>query len=144
MERKICFILDASDQGHGGGQTPVQRATPPLTIMGQESVQAEEWGYVQKEQSALTVILKLATSGLTNTILIVLNTVDSKFQGWLVPISLRPVLTTVGALSWLQAGHHAVNLFHLAGVSVSTRQLRIWLKILSIALEKELKFLDYA
>jgi len=30
------------------------------------------------------------------------------------------------------------------GVSVSTRQLRIWLKILSIALEKELKFLDYA
>ena len=97
MERKICYILNASDWGHGGGQTPVQSATPPLTIMGQQSVQAEEWGYMQKQQSALTVILKLVTSGLTNIIVIVLNTGDFKFQGCIFPISLRPMLTTVGA-----------------------------------------------
>ena len=38
MERKVCFILDASDWAHRGAQTPVQRATPLLKIMGQESV----------------------------------------------------------------------------------------------------------
>ena len=44
----------------------------------------------------------------------------------------------------LQSGHDGANIFHLVGVSISTRQLRgIWLRILSIALEEELKVLDF-
>ena len=64
---------------------------PPLTIGGQELLQVEEGGYMQKQQSALTVIFKLVISGLTTVMLIVLNTV------WFVSISLRPVLGTLAA-----------------------------------------------
>ena len=43
-------------------------------------------------------------------------------------------------MSWLQSGHHVVN-FYLARVSVSHR---IWLRILSVALEEELQVLNFA
>ena len=52
---------------------------------------------MQKEQSALIVILKLVISGLTSIIWIVLDTVSVQFQGPFVPISLRPVLRIVAA-----------------------------------------------
>ena len=52
---------------------------------------------MQKEQSALAVILKLVISGLTSVILIVLGTVSVQFQGPLVPISLKLVLRIVAA-----------------------------------------------
>ena len=54
-------------------------------------------GYMQRQQSALTVILKLAISGLTNIILIALGTVNLQFQGQLASISLRPFLEIVTA-----------------------------------------------
>ena len=48
-------------------------------------------------------------------------------------------------MSWLQSGHHVVNFFFLMGVSVSLKTPHIiWLRILSMALEKELKIIDYA
>ena len=47
-------------------------------------------------------------------------------------------------MSWLQSGHHVVNFFHSVGFSVSTEQLKVWLRVLSIALEEELKVLDFA
>ena len=47
-------------------------------------------------------------------------------------------------MSWPQSGHHAVNFFLLVGVSVSYKTAhRIWLRILSTALEEELKVLDF-
>ena len=52
---------------------------------------------MQRQQSALTVILKLAISGLTNIILIALGTVNLQFQGQLASISLRPFLEIVTA-----------------------------------------------
>ena len=52
---------------------------------------------MQKQQSALTVILKLVISGLISVILIVLSMVDLQFQGWFVPISLRPTFTILAA-----------------------------------------------
>ena len=52
---------------------------------------------MQKEQSALIVILKLVISGLTSIIWIVLDTVGVQFQGPFVPISLRRVLRIVAA-----------------------------------------------
>ena len=40
--------------GDGGGQTPVQKPTgPPLTVSGQELLQTEGEGYVQKQHSQL-------------------------------------------------------------------------------------------
>ena len=48
-------------------------------------------------------------------------------------------------MSWLQFGHHVVNFFDLVGASISVRQLRGYgLKIWPMALEEELKVLDYA
>ena len=53
--------------------------------------------HAETAQSALTVILKLVIGGLTSVVLIVLSTVSLQFQGWFVPISLRPVLGIVAA-----------------------------------------------
>ena len=44
----------------------------------------------------------------------------------------------------LLAVHHVVNFSHLIGISVSAKTAyRTWLMILSIALEEELKVLDF-
>ena len=48
---------------------------------------------MHKQQSALTVILKLVFGGLTSVVLIVLSTANLQFQGGF--ISLRPVLGIV-------------------------------------------------
>ena len=45
-------------------------------------------------------------------------------------------------MSWVQSGHHVVNFFTWC-VSIYKTAYRIWLRILSIALEKEVKALDY-
>ena len=50
---------------------------------------------MQKQESALTVILKLVLSGLTSIILVVLGTVNHQFQGLFVSVSLRPILKIV-------------------------------------------------
>ena len=52
---------------------------------------------MQKQQSALTVIFRLVTGGLTSVILVVLGTVNLQFQGPFVPISLRQIFTIVAA-----------------------------------------------
>ena len=47
---------------------------------------------MQKQHSQLTVILKSVLRGLTSIMLIVLTMNNLRIQGWLVSISLRPVL----------------------------------------------------
>lgn len=48
-------------------------------------------------------------------------------------------------MSWLQSGYHVVNFFHLEGVSsLHKTALRILLRMLPIAIEEELKTLDFA
>ena len=101
--------------------------------------------HAETAQSALMVVLKSVSGGLTSVIWIVLGTDNCHSQGQFVSISLRPVLGTVGANVVGQPGHHAVNFFPPVGVSVSIRPAhRIWCRMLSMALEKELKVLDYA
>ena len=53
--------------------------------------------HAEAAQSALTVVLKLVISGLIGVILIVLSMVNRQFQGWFVPISLRPPFTLLAA-----------------------------------------------
>ena len=50
-ERKVCFILDAGNQG--GEQTSVQRLPPPTDIQGQELSQAKGVGNIWKQHSQL-------------------------------------------------------------------------------------------
>ena len=52
---------------------------------------------VETAQSAVTVIFKLVIISLIRVILVVLGTVNLKFQGPFVPISLRPILKIVTA-----------------------------------------------
>ena len=60
MERKVCFILDGGRQRVGGRGGHLSKGQlPTRTISGQELLYMEEKGYLQKQQSALIVILKL-------------------------------------------------------------------------------------
>ena len=72
-------------------------------------------------QSALTVFLKLVIGGVTSIVLIVFSTVNLQSYCQFVPISLSPVLGTVAAyvMATVLSLH---NYFHLAKVSVSTKQ----------------------
>ena len=77
--------------------------------------------------------------------MIVLGTVSLQFQGQFVPTSLMSVLRIVAPMPWLQSGHHVVNFFHLVGgFSIYKTAQKIWLRILSIALEEKLQVLDFA
>ena len=93
MERKVCVILDANNQG-GGGETPRQRLTPPTTIYNQWARAFTDRGpYMQKQHSQLLIVfLQLVISGLISVTLIVVSTVNLQLQG-----SLSPFL---GASSW--------------------------------------------
>ena len=53
---------------------------------------------------------------IASIMLIVISTINIQLQGQFVSISLRPVLGTVAATSWLRSGHYVVNIFHLVGV----------------------------
>lgn len=73
-----------------------------------------------------------------HVILIVLRSNwSSEFQGWFVPISLRPVLEIVAAYVRAKSGHHVLTSSTWWGFEYKTAQFRI----LSIALDKELKSL---
>ena len=69
-------------------------------------------------------------------------TVNLQLQGKFVSISLKPTLRIVADYVMAQYGHHVVN-FSNWGFSIYKTAHRICLRILSITLEKELKFLDY-
>ena len=46
--------------------------------------------------------------------------------------------------SWLQSGHHVVNFSLDRGFSIYKTAHKRWLRILSLALEKELEVLEFA
>ena len=48
-------------------------------------------------------------------------------------------------MSWVQSSYHVVNFFHLVGgFGIYNTAQRIWCGVLSIALEEELKVLNFA
>ena len=147
VERKVCFISDAGNWG-GGLWTSVQGQFPPTPTpwqAGSESIYRQSQGrgqHAETAQSSLTVIFKLVTGGLPSSVLVALGTVDLQFRGALVPISLQSVLRTVAAHVLVWSGHRVVNFTWCFSIYKTAH--RIWLRVLSIALEKELKVLDYA
>ena len=125
VERKVCFHSDACNWLGEGWQKPIQRSTPPLlTTSGARAFIDRQRGlHAETAQSALTVILKVVTGGLTSVILIVSGTVNLQSQGSFVPISLRPVLGIVVA-HVLGAVLVSMWLTFPPGVLVLRRQLR--------------------
>ena len=98
VERKICLILDTGNQGMGelGGHLSKAWLSPNPDSQGTRTfIDGGRGSHVDAAQSALEVTLKFIFNGLTSVILIVLHTVNLQFQGWFVPISLRPVLRIV-------------------------------------------------
>ena len=101
-ESKVCFLLDAGNSVLGQGEEVdicLKAKLPPLTIRGQELLQTEEGGYMEKQYSQPTVTLKLVIRGLTSGILTVLSAVNLQFQDWLVPICLGTALAVVAAFA---------------------------------------------
>ena len=74
-----------------------QQRTRDFKEVFQGCVGGERRLHAETSQSALTIILKLVISGLISVIFIVLSTVNLQFQGWFVPISLRPAFTILAA-----------------------------------------------
>ena len=130
--------------GRGGGPS---KGWLPLTgsQWARAYTQGERGLHTGRGQSALIVILKSVISGLTSITVIILGTINLQFQGWFVPISLRPILGIVAAYViatvWSSCGW---LLPPGGGFSICKTTHRIWLRILSVVLEKELKVLDFA
>ena len=61
--------------------------------------------------------------GLICVILTVLSIANLQFQVGLFPFPSVQFLRLWQLMSWLKSGHHVVSSFHLAGVSVSAKQL---------------------
>ena len=77
--------------------TPTSPTLSPA-ISGQELLWTEGRGCKQRQQSQLWYSSwNWWCSGLITVILIILSTVNLQFQGWLIPIFLRPILGIVAA-----------------------------------------------
>ena len=145
MERKVCFILDAGNPG--GGRTPVQRpATPDPQQPVRKSFYRQREGATCRNNSQLwRSSWNWSCGGLTSIILIVLSTVNLQFQGQFAPISLSPILRIVAAYVMVTVWSSCSSLLLPGGgFSIYNIAHRIWLRILSMAHEEELKVLDYA
>ena len=95
VERKVCFISDASNWGSAREQTSVQRQL--ATCGARAFIDWRKGLHVDPAQSALIVIFKLVVGSLTSVILMVGGTVKLQSQGSFVPVFLRPVLRIVAA-----------------------------------------------
>ena len=77
VEKKVCFISDATN----GRADICPKANSPTHSgnQGGKSFYRQKEGAAYKNNIALTVIFRLVISDLTNTILIVLGTVNLQF-----------------------------------------------------------------
>lgn len=124
---------------------PRAHSPTPQPPAGQELLEREVGGGLHAEttQSALTVTVQLGIGGLSSSILVVLSTVNLSVQGPFAPLLLRPVLRTLAAYV-LGAVCSSCGRLLPPGFSASVRAHRIRLRIVSMALEKELKVLGCA
>ena len=148
MERKVCFISDAGNWRGSVKRVDICPKADSLSADDQWSRALIDRGralHAETLQSALTVILKLVIGGLTSIILTVWGTVNFHFQGCFFSISLRPFLGIMAA--YIVGTVWSLYSWFLplcGGFSIYRTAHRIWLRILSIALEEARKVLDYA
>ena len=97
MDRKFALLQMPASGGAWKGGRLSKSQFPPLTISGQDRLQTREGLHAETAQSARTVVLKSVIAGLTTAILVVVGTVNLRFQGRLVSISWRPIRGIVAA-----------------------------------------------
>ena len=78
VERKVCFISDAGNWGQGRADVcpKADSQLPPVTSWARGFIDRRRGLHAGTGQSAVTVIFKLVTGGLTCIILVVLGTVN--------------------------------------------------------------------
>ena len=81
-------------------------------------------GSMQKQQSALMVMLNVVVQWSDHVILIVSRIVNQQFPAPFVSFFFFFLeASSWNVVAYIMTGHHVVNFFHLMGVSVSRRQL---------------------
>ena len=133
VQPRVCFILDAGNrewrrEGHKGPfspstDSPLPDSTPTVGGGVVKGFIDRGRGCLQKQQSALMVILKLITSGLASISFAVLGAVNLSSRVSLFPFLWGRFSELWQLLLWVPSGHHVINLFHLVGASVSIKQL---------------------
>ena len=146
---KESLLYFRCQQVWGGWQTSVQRPTPPpppLRIGNQRAgafiARSGEGATCRNSTFSSDSHLQIGHQGSAQHYVGYLGTVILQFQGPLVPIFCSQFSELWQLMSWVQSGHHVVNL-STSCFSIYETAHRVWLRILSIALEKELKVLDY-
>ena len=143
VERKDCFNSDAITGRGSGGRCPKAYSRPDKQGM-RAFIDIMGWEAPCRNSTVISNHLRLVVSCLTCIILVVLGSGNFQFQYALVSIFFCRQFSELWQLvSWVQSAHHVVN-FSTWHFSFYKTTHRIWLRILSIALEKELKVLDYA
>lgn len=137
LGRKVCFVLDVSI---------VQRLTLPA--YSQEARAFIDRGRQLHAKNSTVSFWQSSWNWslvvLTSITVTVLSTVSLQFQHRFVSSFWGQFSERWQLISWLhKSGHHGVNFLHLL-LSIYETAHRIWLTVLSIALEKELKVLVYA
>ena len=126
VERKVGFLRDAGNK-LGDADRVLSKGQlfphPTDNQWARASIYERRGLHAETAQSALTVILKTVIRGQISIILIVLSTINLQFQGGFSPFSWGQFSELWHLMSWPQSSYHAVNFFHLAGISVSIRQL---------------------
>ena len=139
VEGKVCFISDGGNLA--GGWMSVQRPAPHhWQSVGKLFYRQTEGATFRNSMVSSDSHHQIGHQRSDLCYLGWLGTINLQFQGLFVSISLRPFLRI---MSWIQSGHPVVN-FSTWGYSVYKTTHRIWLRVLSIALEKKLKVLDCA
>ena len=138
------FQMSAPATGEGEGRHLSKGWLPALaTSEARAFINRRRELHAEIAQLSVTVILKLAIHGLTSIILVVLGTVNLQFQDPFSPFLWGQFSELWQLLSWVLSGHHALK-FSTWCFSIYKTAHRIWLRILSLALEKELNVLDCA
>ena len=159
VERKLGFIPDAG-KWWGRWRTPVQRPIlhpGPPDQLGMRAFTESGEGYMQKEHRHLPQSSpQLVISGRTRVICVVCGASVARLASSALSAG-RAVFSSGCSCSHFfavssqncggsSAGYSLLiqHFTSLPGVSVSVRAHRRWLRMLSTALEKELRVLDYA
>ena len=146
VERKLGFIPDAGNWW-GGWRTPVQRPIPHPGALDKLGMRAFTdrvgGGYMRNEcRHPQQSSLKLAIGGGTSLTIVAQDTGSIQLRVHSLPFLCRQFSGLWRLKSWVQSAHPVL---HLSPGGFRVRKSsQDWLRMLSTALEKEPRALDYA
>ena len=121
--KEVCFISDASNWGKGKLMSKGKFMSKDELMSNNQWARAFKasavggWEATCRNSTVSSWHLEISHAVVWSVILIVLSSNwFSVFQGWFVPISLRPVLGTVAAYVRATVSSSCINFFYLVGV----------------------------